>query len=113
MIWNVDLGLLWQQSILSWLGDLSCYVVYGQNTYVYNEYITVQVCNVPHRLMCWMLDPQLVVLFWEVVETLGGGAWLEEVGFWGSVFGGCVLSLGAVSCLQPMAFLSLLLCIVR
>jgi hypothetical protein len=29
--------------------------------------------NVPHRRMCWTLGPQLVALFWEVLETLGDG----------------------------------------
>jgi hypothetical protein len=40
----------------------------------------------PHRLMCSMLGSQLVALFWEVVETLGGGAWPEEVGHWECTF---------------------------
>jgi hypothetical protein len=29
-----------------------------------------------------------VALFWKVLETLGGGAWLEEVGLWGQVLAG-------------------------
>jgi hypothetical protein len=29
--------------------------------------------------MCSMVGPQLVVLFWEAVETLGSGAYIEEV----------------------------------
>jgi hypothetical protein len=36
--------------------------------------------------MFWTLGPQLVMLFWEVVETFGGGALLEEVGPWGCAF---------------------------
>jgi hypothetical protein len=34
----------------------------------------------PHRFMQSRLGPQLVVLFWKVVETLGGGVSLEEAG---------------------------------
>jgi hypothetical protein len=29
------------------------------------------------------LSPQMVALFWEVLETLGDGACLKEVGHWG------------------------------
>jgi hypothetical protein len=29
--------------------------------------------NVPQRLICSLLGPQLVALFWKVVKTLGGG----------------------------------------
>lgn len=29
----------------------------------------------------------MMVLFWEVVETLEGGTWLEEVGHWRQVLG--------------------------
>lgn len=36
--------------------------------------------QVPH------LAPQLVALFWEVVEAVGGGASIEEVGQWDSAF---------------------------
>jgi hypothetical protein len=32
-----------------------------------------------------MLIPQLVVLIWEVLESLGGGIQLEEVCPWGCV----------------------------
>lgn len=31
----------------------------------------------------WTLDPQHVVLFWEVVEPFGHGAYLEDLGPWG------------------------------
>lgn len=31
----------------------------------------------------WIPGSQLVVLFWKVVEPVGGGAWLEEVSHWG------------------------------
>lgn len=31
----------------------------------------------------WTLDPQHVVLFWEVVEPFGHGAYLEDLGLWG------------------------------
>jgi hypothetical protein len=34
----------------------------------------------PHRLMCLLLSPHLVVLFWEVVETWEGRVLLEKVG---------------------------------
>lgn len=40
-------------------------------------------CNPPPQtLMCKDTEPQMVELFWEVTETLGGGAKLEEVD-WG------------------------------
>jgi hypothetical protein len=35
-----------------------------------------------------MFGPLPVVLFWEVLETLGGGAKLEEVGHWVRAFEG-------------------------
>lgn len=36
---------------------------------------------------CWNLGPQLVMLFWEVVEILGGRAEEQEVGHWGHALG--------------------------
>jgi hypothetical protein len=53
----------------------------------------------PHKFMYWMLSPQVMVLFWKFLETLGGVALLEEVGHWRR-------ALGAVSC--PMYFLSII-----
>jgi hypothetical protein len=41
--------------------------------------------DVPHRHMCWMFDSQLVVLFWEVVETL----WSETYWRKWATEGGC------------------------
>jgi hypothetical protein len=35
----------------------------------------------PRRLMCWKLGPQQMALFWEVLETLGGEAQLEDLGY--------------------------------
>jgi hypothetical protein len=43
------------------------------------------ICNVPHRLMCRKLGPQLVALFWEAVETRKWGLAGEE-GHWGVTF---------------------------
>lgn len=33
-----------------------------------------------------MLCPQLMLQFWKVIETLGGKAYIAEVGHWGLVF---------------------------
>lgn len=41
----------------------------------------VWICAVSHRLTSETLGFQMVVLF---RETLGGGAYLEEVGHWGA-----------------------------
>lgn len=41
----------------------------------------------PRGPECWNLDPQLVMLFWEVVEILGGRAEEQEVGHWGHALG--------------------------
>lgn len=35
--------------------------------------------NVPHTLLCLNSWSSLVALLWEVMEPLGGAAWLEEV----------------------------------
>jgi hypothetical protein len=35
-----------------------------------------------HRLKCWIFGPQLLVLFWEMVETLRSRAQIEVVGHW-------------------------------
>jgi hypothetical protein len=32
----------------------------------------VDIKHLLKRLMCWRLNPQLVILFWKVLETLGG-----------------------------------------
>lgn len=40
--------------------------------------------NDPHRLMCLNPGPQQVALVGDVIESLGGGAFLEEVHHWGS-----------------------------
>lgn len=49
-----------------------------------------------------ILGPQLLVLFEEVLETSGGGASLEEVGYWG----GCPLKV--IFGLQSFLFLCIL-----
>lgn len=36
----------------------------------------------PHRLIFQTLVPQMLELFWEVLETLGGVTGLQEVGHW-------------------------------
>lgn len=41
-----------------------------------------------HTLMSWVLGAQVMMLFGEVVETLGGGAQLEEEDTWDCVFDG-------------------------
>jgi hypothetical protein len=47
------------------------------------------------------LDPKLMTLLWEVAETLGGRALLEEVSHWD-------LPLEAVWCLAPSCLFALL-----
>lgn len=42
----------------------------------------VSISNVPRRLVNLTLGPQLVVLFWGVIEALEGGALVEEVHPW-------------------------------
>lgn len=42
--------------------------------------------------MC-SICPQLVVLFWKILETLGGGADLGEVGHYLGVFGSSIQAL--------------------
>jgi hypothetical protein len=53
----------------------------------------------PHVLKRWL---QLVELVSEVLETLGVGTLLEEVGYWGSVLGGplrvSLCFLAAINC---------------
>jgi hypothetical protein len=36
--------------------------------------------------MYWILGLQLVTIFWEMLGTLGGSAYLEEAGHWEYVF---------------------------
>lgn len=40
----------------------------------------------PHGLMCQTLAPQMVLLFWEVLEALRGVTESEEVGHWRHAF---------------------------
>lgn len=40
------------------------------------------------QVMCRSLSPQMVALHWQVLEALGGAAWLEEMGHWGEILGG-------------------------
>jgi hypothetical protein len=48
--------------------------------------VVAQIWNAP-QIHVWMLGPPLVVLFWEVLETLAGGP-VEENRSWGHVFEG-------------------------
>jgi hypothetical protein len=49
----------------------------------------------PKWFMCWGLGPYLVVPFCEILETLGSGTHLKELGHWRSILSGCILSLAS------------------
>jgi hypothetical protein len=67
------------------------------------ENVTLWIWNVPCRLLLLNTWFSVNDTFWEVLETLGGGSYLDEVDHWGSEFEDCtwspVTSLFSASCL--------------
>lgn len=55
--------------------------------------IRAQMLHVSHRLMCWILGLQCLVLFFQNLETLGHRTYLEEVAHCGCIFQGWSWSL--------------------
>jgi hypothetical protein len=49
---------------------------------IYNITVKILKWSVPYKLTYWTPGPQLIVLFWEILEISGAGAEVDNIGHW-------------------------------